>query len=84
VGKTRGRWENAVWSDAVDLRQVRNFKAIARGREFWRKTIMEDVAQKWAKVSLNDKKKEEEKEQKKEKKKKKMMMKMMMTTTYIP
>lgn len=29
VGKTVSRWENAVWSDAIDLLQVRNCKAAA-------------------------------------------------------
>jgi hypothetical protein len=30
MGKPRGRWDDDVWSDAVDLLQIRNWKAAAR------------------------------------------------------
>jgi hypothetical protein len=30
VGKPSGRWEDAVWRDAVDLFQIRNWQAAAR------------------------------------------------------
>jgi hypothetical protein len=45
MGKPRGRWEAVVWSYAVDLLQIRNWKAAARKTEGWRKEIGEAVAQ---------------------------------------
>jgi hypothetical protein len=46
VGKPRSRWEEAVRTDAVDLFQIRNCKAVARKRECWRKKAGEDIARK--------------------------------------
>jgi hypothetical protein len=41
VGEPRNRWEDVVWTDAVDLLQIRNLKAAAKKREGWRKVIGE-------------------------------------------
>jgi len=30
VGKASGRWEDAVWRDAVDFLQIRNWQAAIR------------------------------------------------------
>jgi hypothetical protein len=39
VGKPRGRWEDAVRRDAVDLLQIRNWKGAATKRKVWKKKI---------------------------------------------
>jgi hypothetical protein len=44
MGKNRGRWENFVTRDAVDLLQIRNWKSSARTSEDWRKVIGEVMA----------------------------------------
>jgi hypothetical protein len=41
VGEPRSRWEGAVWTDAVDLLQIRKWRATAKKREGWRKVIGE-------------------------------------------
>ena len=38
VGEPRSRWEDA-WTDAVDLLQIRKWKAAAKKRGGWRKVI---------------------------------------------
>ena len=50
VGKSRGRWEDALRMDTADWLQIRNWKATAREREVWRKEIGEAMVrkrQKW-------------------------------------
>jgi hypothetical protein len=39
VGKPRGRWEDGVWRDVVDLLHIRKWKAADRNEEVWRKEI---------------------------------------------
>lgn len=48
VRNPRGRWEDAVWRDAIDLLQIKNWKAATRNGEVWRKKIQEAMGQKWA------------------------------------
>jgi len=33
VGKPRGRWEDAVWKEDLELLQIRNWKAAAGKKE---------------------------------------------------
>jgi len=44
LGKFGGRWDAAVWIDAIDSLHIRNWKMAARKREFWRKEIGEAMA----------------------------------------
>ena len=46
MGKTRGRWNGAVWRVAVNLLQIRNWKAAASKRASWRKEIGKSTARK--------------------------------------
>jgi hypothetical protein len=50
VGKPGGRWEDAVWNDAVGLIQIMNWKAAASKGEGWRKEIGEAIDRKWTEV----------------------------------
>jgi hypothetical protein len=43
LGELRGRWENAVWRDAIDLLHIQYWK-VATKREGWRKEIGEAMA----------------------------------------
>ena len=45
MGKPRGRWEAVVWSYAVDLLQIRNWKAAARKTAGGRKELGEAMSQ---------------------------------------
>ena len=44
----KSRWQDAVWRQAVDLLQKRNWKAATRKRVVWRKEIGEAMARKQA------------------------------------
>jgi hypothetical protein len=46
MGKPRGRWEDDVWRDDVDLLEIRNWKAGARKEESWSKEIGESMSRK--------------------------------------
>jgi len=48
LGKLRGRWDDVVWRDAIDLLHIRNWKMAARKRKGWRKEIGEAMARKQA------------------------------------
>jgi hypothetical protein len=48
--KPRGRWEEVIMKDAVDLLQIRNWKATAKKRKCWRKEFEEAMDRKWAGV----------------------------------
>ena len=61
MGKPRGRWEVAVWKDAVDLLQIRNWKLAARKAEVWMKEIGEAMDRKWDEASYVKKKKKKKK-----------------------
>ena len=39
VGKPRGGWNGAVWGAAVNMLQIRKWKAVASKRGGWRKEI---------------------------------------------
>ena len=39
VGKPRSRWNGAVWGAAVNMLQIRKWKAVASKRGGWRKEI---------------------------------------------
>jgi hypothetical protein len=39
VGKSRGRWDDAVRRDVIYLLQIQNWKAAESKREDWRKVI---------------------------------------------
>jgi hypothetical protein len=52
VGKSRNRWKDDVWREALELLQIRNWKAIARKTEAWRKEIGEAMARQGAEVTL--------------------------------
>ena len=41
VGKSRGRWEKAVWKYIVGFFQIRNWKSAARAGKRWREGIGE-------------------------------------------
>lgn len=57
----RGRWEAALWKDAVDFPRVRNWKVEAREREDWKKVIGKVMARKLAEAPGKMKKKTKEK-----------------------
>jgi hypothetical protein len=44
VRNPRGRWEDAVWREALELLQIRNWKAAAGKTEGWRKEMVEAKA----------------------------------------
>jgi len=39
VGEPRGRWNGAVWRVAVNMLQIRKWKAVVSKRAGWRKEI---------------------------------------------
>ena len=48
VGRPRNRWEDMLQGDAVNLLEIRNWKAAARNREEWRRIVEEATARKRA------------------------------------
>jgi hypothetical protein len=48
VGKPRNRWEDVIQTDAANLLRIRNWKAVARDNEEWRKKVGEAMARKRA------------------------------------
>jgi hypothetical protein len=44
VGSPRNRWEDAIQRDTANLLQIRNWKAVARDKEEWRKKVGEAMA----------------------------------------
>jgi hypothetical protein len=46
VGKSRGRWNGAVWRVEVNLLQILKWKAAASRRAGWRKEIGKSTARK--------------------------------------
>jgi hypothetical protein len=48
VGRPRNRWKNVIQRDAANLLRIRNWKAVARDKQEWRKNVGDAMARKWA------------------------------------
>jgi hypothetical protein len=57
LGERRGRFQDAVMMDVVELFQIRNWKAESKQGGEWRKEIGEAMARKWIKALYKKKKK---------------------------
>jgi len=52
VGKPRNRWKDAVWREALNLLQIRNWKAAAGKTKGWRKESGEAMARQRGEATL--------------------------------
>jgi hypothetical protein len=57
VGRPRNRWEDVIQTDAANLLRIRNWKAVARDNEEWRKKVGEAMDRKRAEAPQKKKKK---------------------------
>jgi hypothetical protein len=48
VGRPGNRWEDVIQRDAGNVLRIRNWKAVARDKEEWRKKVGEAMTQKRA------------------------------------
>jgi hypothetical protein len=48
VERPRNRWKDVIQRDAANLLRIRNWKAVARDKEEWRKNVGDAMARKWA------------------------------------